>query len=88
MDVVRNPDTSLRQAKAPQALADIVVISATEYEIRFYPAAAVGAKVGRIYPVTGQPFVTWNIKNPNPPATDHLQISKTQNGVTETSEYA
>jgi RHS repeat-associated protein len=87
VDVVRSANGSLRQIKAPQTLADIVVISATEYDIRFYRVADVGAKVGGVYSVSGQPFVTWKVKNPNPPATERLQISKIQNGVTDTSEY-
>jgi RHS repeat-associated protein len=87
VDVVRGANGSLRQVKAPQALADIVTISASEYDIRFYRPADVGAKVNGVYNVSGQPFVTWKVKNPNPPATDHLQISKIQNGVTDTNDY-
>lgn len=88
VDVVRSGDTnSLRQIKAPQALADIIVISDTEYDIRFYRAADVGGKVGGVYSVSGQPFVTWKIKNPDPTSVSRLQISKIENGVTDTSEY-
>jgi RHS repeat-associated protein len=87
VDVVRNVDQSLRQVKAPQALANVVVISPTEYEIRFYRPADVGTKVGGVYPVSGQPFVTWKIKNPDPSSNSKLQISKTQGATTDTSEY-
>jgi RHS repeat-associated protein len=87
VDVVRNADQSLRQVKAPQALADVIVISATEYEIRYYSSADVGSKVGGLYTLTGQPFVKWKIKNPDPATTTRLQISKTQGAVTDTSEY-
>ncbi|HJP93502.1 MAG TPA: RHS repeat-associated core domain-containing protein [Pyrinomonadaceae bacterium] len=87
VDVVRNGDQSLRQVKAPQTFADIVVISATEYEVRYYRPADVGAKVAGLYPVTGQPFVTWRIKNPDPSSTTRLQISKIQGAVTDMSEY-
>jgi RHS repeat-associated protein len=87
VDVVRNADGSLRQVKAPQALADVVVISSTEYEVRYYRPADVGSKVGGIYTVTGAPFTVWKIKNPDVSTTNRLQISKSQNAVMETSEY-
>jgi YD repeat-containing protein len=87
VDVVRNGDQSLRQVKAPQALADIIVISPTEYEIRYYRPADVGAKNGPLYTILGQPFVTWKIKNPDPSTTTKLQISKIQGALTDTSEY-
>ena len=87
VDVVRNPDGSLRQVKAPQALADIVVTSATEYEMRFYRAADVGPKQNGLYTVSNQPFVTWRISNPHIGYTDQLQVSKIQNGVTTSSLY-
>ena len=88
VDVVRNGDASLRQIKAPQALADVVVISGSEYEVRFYRPADVGPKSGGIYPVSNQPFTVWKIKNPDPTTISRLQISKIQNGVTlETNDY-
>ena len=40
-----------------------------------------------LYNVIGEPFVIWRFRNPNPPATDRLQISKIKNGVAETNEY-
>jgi RHS repeat-associated protein len=45
---------ALRQIKAPEALADIVTLSATSYEIRFYPISQVGAKVSGLYQTTGR----------------------------------
>jgi RHS repeat-associated protein len=87
VDVVRNAGV-LRQIKAAQALADVVVISASEYEVRFYRLADVGTKTGGLYPVSNQPFTIWRIKNPDPATTSRLQILKIQNGVTlETNEY-
>lgn len=78
-----------RQVKAPESLADIVVISATEYEIRFYKAADVGSKdANGLYILTGPAFVTYNIKNPDPATTTKFRISKTENGgPPEVSEY-
>lgn len=89
VDVVKNLDDSLRQIKGNDALADIVVVSGSEYDIRFFDPANVGVKDEEtgIYALTGQPFVVWKIKNPNPSANERLQISRTQDSVTETSEY-
>lgn len=87
VDVVRSADGSLRQVKSAESLADVYVISGSEYDVRFYRLVDVGAKVNGIYTVSGQPFITWKVKNPNPSTTDRLQLSKIQVGLTETSEY-
>jgi RHS repeat-associated protein len=83
-----SPFGILRQVKTAQALTDIVTISSSEFDVRFYRPADVGAKVAGLYSVTGQPFVTWKIKNPNPTTTDHLQISKIQPSGTDTNDMA
>lgn len=88
IDVVRSQNGSLRQIKVPRALGDVVVISSQEYEVRFYDPANVGAKSGGLYPVSGQPFVTWRFKNPDPSTLSRLQISEIQDAVTSTVEYA
>jgi len=89
VDVVRNADQSLRQIKTTEGLADIVVtIAGQEYELRFYRPADVGAKVSGIYSVSGQPYITWKIKNPDPTSIKRLQLSKTQGSFTDTNEYA
>ena len=91
VDVVRNANGSLRQVKAPQAFADVVVINGSEYEIRYYDPANVGAKVNGIYQPTGQPYVTWKITNPEPATTTKLQIIKYEAGQSQPvdkTEYA
>ena len=88
VDVVKNGDGSLRQVKAPQGLADVVVINSSEYDIRYYQPADVGAKVGGVYTLTGQPYVTWKIKNPDAAGTTKLHILKIEGGVTvDKTEY-
>lgn len=87
VEEIRNPDTSLRQVKVPRALADVVVISNTEYEVRFYSAAFIGPKVGGVFTVTGPAYITWRIKNPDTSSITRLQISKIQDSLTETSEF-
>ena len=80
VDVVRDANGSLRQVKAPQAFADVVAINGSEFEIRFYAPANVGAKVNGIYQLTGQPYVTWKITNPDPSTITKLRISKYEAG--------
>ncbi|MCL4181778.1 MAG: hypothetical protein KJ072_29090, partial [Verrucomicrobia bacterium] len=71
-------DGRIRQIRALQALADIVVVTPYKYEIRFYLLSQVGAKQGGLYQVSGSPFVTWRIENPDAsPTTYHrLQITE------------
>ncbi len=50
VEVLRDSSTQfLRQIKAPEVLADVVTLSPTSYEIRFYPISQVGAKVSGLY---------------------------------------
>lgn len=88
VDVIKNPDFSLRQIKSPQTLADIVVINSDQYEIRFYKNADVGPKdQNGLYTFSNQPFVTWRVRNPNPGTVSQLEISKIQNAITQTNLY-
>jgi RHS repeat-associated protein len=88
IDGALNPDYSFRQVKSPQTLADIVSINSEQYEIRFYRNADVGPKdQNGLYTFSNQPFVTWRINNPHPGFVDQLQISKIQNGVTQSNLY-
>lgn len=88
VEVIKNPDFSLRQIKSPQTLADIVVINSDQYEIRFYKHADVGPKdQNGLYTFSNNPFVTWRVRNPNPGTVSQLEISKIQNAVTQTNLY-
>lgn len=89
VDVVRDPGTHvLRQIKASEVLAEIVTLTATSYEIRFYPSAQVGVKaagiysgsgnpLGGLYPVTGSPSHLWRFSSPkNSAATPVIQVTE------------
>ena len=89
VDVVKDGDT-LRQIKAPQALADIVVINSSEYDIRYYRPADITGQSGGVYTVSGQPYVTWKFKNTAPGTFTKLEIQKFENGSptpSDKSEY-
>ncbi|MGB7924487.1 MAG: hypothetical protein WCF57_14695, partial [Pyrinomonadaceae bacterium] len=83
-----SPYGIVRQVKTPQTFVDVVTISDSEYDLRFYPPESVGAKAGGLYTLTGQPFVTWKIKNPQPGTTNAMSISEIEGGSTESEEIA
>lgn len=66
----------LRQIKAPQALADIVILSASEYEVRLYQPSQVGAFSG-VYAVAGNPLTAWRIRNPDAPSPNPTRVEFT-----------
>ena len=70
-----------RQVMTPEAMVDIVPLSTTEYELRFYNAADFTGSYP--YDVTGKTaYVTYNIKKPGSSSTE-LQITKTAGSRTE-----
>jgi hypothetical protein len=77
----------IRQARTPTALVDVTVFNKWEYDFRFYRPENIGPKRNGLYTVNNSPFVIYKFKNPNPPAVNRLQISKTKNGAVELSEY-
>ncbi len=87
IEVLRN-GTTLRQVKAPQAFADVVVNNPSEYEIRYYRPTDVGPKQSGFYTFLGPPYVTWRITNPDPTTTTRLEIQKVEGGnITNKTEY-
>lgn len=63
VEVIKSGD-DLRQIKAPETFVDIVTLTSSSYEIRFYLPSQVGTISGGLYPVTGSPFVTYLVDNP------------------------
>lgn len=89
VEVVRDPGTNaLRQIKAPETLADMITLTPTSYEIRFYPIAQVGAKVGLLYHVAGSPSKTWRFSSPtNNAGIPELTVTETQGTVVSTETF-
>jgi YD repeat-containing protein len=79
----------LRQVKAPQTFADIVPVTDYKFEIRYYPLSQVGSKVNNLYQLSGSPFVTWTIENPDasPTLYDHLRITETRGAAVKQYDY-
>ncbi len=69
---------SLRQVKAPQALADVVTISGSSFEIRFYIPSFIGAFTNGVYTLVAgaTPFVTYKFES----GTSVLKITEQRNG--------
>ena len=66
VEVLKDTNGVIRQVYAPQALADVVPVTEFKYEVRFYlPADVGGLDTNGYYEVSGQPFVTWRIENPD-----------------------
>jgi RHS repeat-associated protein len=68
----------LRQVKGPQTLADIVTNNPFSYEIRYYLPSQVGSPVSGIYTVSGSPFVTWKVENPDASTTTYNRVRLTE----------
>lgn len=79
----------LRQVAATngQALADIVTTGTEEFQVRFYSLDQVGTWQGDSYAVSGNPDVTWTIKNPDGAGTyERMRIIRNENGTNDVSE--
>ncbi len=63
VEVIRIGDV-LRQVNAPEALADIVTLSSSSYEIRFYLPSQVGVLTNGVHALTGQPYAVHRVDNP------------------------
>lgn len=83
VDVIRNAGV-LQQIKSPECLADIVTLSATKYEIRFY---LTGSKVNGAYVPSGSPYVTWTVENPSGAPAGAVSISETRGGITTVNAF-
>jgi hypothetical protein len=78
---------SIRQIKTLETFVDIVVLSEWEYEIRFYRLDQGRGKRNGFYTFAGEPYSLTNVRNPNPPQLDSLEITFTKDGTTIRGEY-
>ncbi len=91
IDLVRDPAGHVRQVQAPQALADVVALDASTYEVRFYAPGQVGsqAETTKIHGVVGSPFVIYRLENPDAASggASRLRITETRGMVARVAEY-
>ncbi len=90
VEVIRDSGTNaLRQIKAPETLADIVTISATSYEIRFYPISQVGVKVSGLYQTSGTASKIWRISSPqNSASIPEIKVTEIQGAVSKEQVFS
>ncbi len=86
VDVIKN-GAEVRQLLAPEALLDVITVSAAQYEVRYYRRAdVILPKAGATYTVIAgaQPFLISRFENPVPanPNSGQLQMSEIRNGIT------
>jgi RHS repeat-associated protein len=82
-DVYTNVDSPLRQVMACQTFVDIVTPDTNQTVLNFYYPSQVATNLdenGVYTNITGQPFVTWTIRNPDPSTANNLQIIETRPG--------
>jgi RHS repeat-associated protein len=89
VETVHDDSGILRQVKAPQALADIVTLNSSAYEVRFYAPNDVGAQDPgtKLYAVSGTPYVTYKFENPDTGVTERLKIAETRGANVKESLY-
>jgi RHS repeat-associated protein len=75
----------LRQAKAPQTLADVVTLTNNAYEVRFYAATNAGVLTNGLYVPTGSPFVVWGISGST--NTNFFRITETRGAGVTTNDF-
>lgn len=55
----------IRQVYTPQVLVNIATNNAFEYTISYFNASQVTGQSGGLYQVSGSPYVSWQVQNPN-----------------------
>ena len=64
VEVIRDA-SGIRQIDFKSGFLDVKYISTEKYELRFYTQNQKGSKSGSVYLVSGTPFITYIIDNPN-----------------------
>jgi RHS repeat-associated protein len=81
--------TAIRQLNAPQAFVDVVTDNAFQYELRYYLPSQVGGISGGLYTLSGSPYVTWTVANPDSSLSvyNQLQVTETRDSVSSVYNY-
>lgn len=88
---VNGADGTVRQVAAPSALADLLAISPSAFEIRFFSWENVGPPDPQtgVHSLGGAPFVSYKFENPVPSDENsgRLRITETRGAVVRVSEF-
>ena len=63
--VIGDGSGNIRQVKTPQGLIDVVTLTGTKFSLNYYLPVNVGAIVGGVYTVSGFPYYTNAVENPD-----------------------
>lgn len=86
VEVITDGSNWIRQARAPQTLADVVTLTNLAYEVRFYAATNAGTLTNGLYVPTGSPFVVWGISG-FATNTNLFRITETRGAGTVTNDF-
>lgn len=90
-DIYTTTNLLIRQLMAYQAFVDVSAPDTNRTIIRFYQTNQVATNqdaFGVYTNITGSPFVTWTIQNPNPGTTNNLLITEQRAGGGSTSSLS
>lgn len=85
VEIISDGSNWIRQAKAPQTLADVVTITNNAYEVRFYAATNAGVLTNGLYVPTGSPFVVWGVSGST--NTNFFRITETRGASVITNDF-
>jgi RHS repeat-associated protein len=82
--------SDVRQIKTPFALADVNAVSTNKYTVDFYLAENVGIFTNGAYVVSGSPFSTVTVENPDTSgaSSNQVRITESLNGTDTVYNYA
>lgn len=86
--VTSSADGVLRQVRAYQTFVDIQAVNSNRTDLKFYFPSQVATNKdpnGVYTNITGYPFVTWSVINPEPNTTNRLEIVEQRNGRSSTN---
>jgi YD repeat-containing protein len=88
--IVLKQNSVLRQIKAPECTADIVTVSPSSYEVRFYRPGQTGALDGGtgVYALSGLPYTTYLVENPDSGVSTRIRLTETTGGAQKTTVFA
>lgn len=85
VEIITDGSNWVRQAKAPQTLADVVTLTTNAYEVRFYTATNSGSLSNGLYVPTGSPFVVWGVTGST--NTNFFRITETRGASVITNDF-
>ena len=90
VEVIRSGN-SMRQVKAPEGLADVIVLSDEAYVINYYTYENIGTKdADGYYQPIGTPYKTFKLENidPNPDSYNNIKVTETYGDKSWVIEYS